>query len=404
MTVHEKFWGAVIARTPRIVPYLEPLARRYYRTGRLPRVITLGEETDDPDVVQALENTFEAFYVLDGRFTVEIAKLLRTDESMQALRKLLEPFLARPPDPAPEKAMVSAIRLQRGAYPALADCLDQLRTAGDLLKFFKEQPQPEQLLQGLLATATFIRENRQAPVTLCELGRRFFNNEHALHDPAAENLLLHILAVLQNEGQEASRSLFARFGIVANPCTTQAVLYGDFSYEQKGVRQDWPSALYKAGQSVILSWEQLHALSRLDAAAPLEGVITSEHVKPFQALVGQRLPYLLVLTNGYPNAAVVALLTALARQNWTCLHWGSTDPTGLRIAERVARVIPTTLIYSRPDRVEQPPGARQPLTTTQQQQLADLLAASPEFPFAREARDALARGWTDQRKTRLLTS
>lgn len=392
-------WNEHLEREPGIAPYLEVLARKFVRAGTIPKSITLGADPEEPGVRRALEFIFGGSDRKDGKLLVRLPEHLRTAEAMQALADRLG--IVAEPDAGNDRAaaLATAVLRQGLNYPQYAEMLNGLRSTEELTRLFQKHADAEKRLQGLLWAVAKLEANRSA-ITLSQLGAEALNDSKALRSGAWLKLLVVMLAWLADDDVAPPERVLARFGVVDNPYTTLALLYGPVAYEDASGRVwDWPAQLHAAGKALALTWAQVQGMQKLYPVSPVAGVITSENAAPFHHLVESRALSVCVYTEGYPNAAVMRVLELLAQAGLRARHWGDTDLDGLRIAGYVARVIPVELHISLQGMDKTFRDRLIPLTDVQRRRANAYLAAHPEFRFRDALVDTLRHGWLEQEQT-----
>ena len=392
-------WNEYLDREPGIAPYLEVLAQKFVRTGNIPRSITLGDDPGVPGVRRALEFIFDGCDRKGDRLVVRLPERLRTAESMQALADCLGLAAEAEAGDACAAARATAVMRQGLNYPQYAEMLRRLKDAGELTHLFQKHADAEERLQGVLRAVVRLESNRSA-ITLSQLGAEALNDSKSLRSGALLKLLVTMLSWGVDVAGESPERVLARFGVVDNPYTTLALLYGPMAYEDASGRVwDWPAQLHATGKAVALTWAQVQGMQKLYPVAPVEGVITSENAAPFHHLVESRASSVCIYTEGYPNAAVLRVLERLAQAGLRARHWGDTDLDGLRIAEQVSRVIPVELHLSPPRMAGAFQERLKPLTAAQRSRATAYLAAHPEFRFHDALVHTLQHGWLEQEQT-----
>ena len=395
----DTFWQEHLEREPGIAPYLEVLARKFVRSGAIPKSITLGADPEAPGVRRALAFLFGGSDRKDGKLVVRLPERLRTTEALQALADRLG--IAAEPDAGEDCATAKATAVLRQGlhYPQYAEMLNGLRNAEELTRLFQNHADAEKRLQGLLRAVAKLEANRTA-ITLSQLGAEALNDSKALRSGALLKLLVTMLAWVADDEGDTPERVLSRFCVVDNPYTTLALLYGPVAYaDASGRVWDWPAQLHADGKAVALTWAQVQGMEKLYPVAPVQGVITSENAAPFHHLVESRASSVCVYTEGYPNAAVMRVLELLAQSGLHARHWGDTDLDGLRIAEYVSRVIPVELHISPHGFFETFKDRLIPLTEIQLSRATAYLAAHSEFRFRDALLDTLQHGWLEQEQT-----
>ncbi|MEI6211807.1 MAG: Wadjet anti-phage system protein JetD domain-containing protein [bacterium] len=393
-------WQKHLAQEPGLEPYLRVLALKFVRTGVPPQSITLGPDPVQLPVRRALDFLFGGSSRKDGKLVVRLPERLRTVEGLQSLADLLGVA------PAPEAgeawigALNTAVLRQGLLHPRHVSLLGELRTADELKRLFQQDAQAEKRLHGLLCAVEKLEDNRAA-MTLSQLGAEALHDSKALRSGALLRLLVTMLARVGDMEEASPAQILSRFGVVDNPYTTLALVYGPVVYEDAhGRNWEWPVKLHEAGQAVAFTWEQVQGMRKMHPVGPVAGVITSENAAPFHTLVASRSSAICVYTEGYPNAAVLRVLELLAQAALGACHWGDTDLDGLRIAACVARVIPVALHgQGQADAREPNCDRRIPLTEAQRERALAYLAKHADFLFREALADTLQLGWLEQEQT-----
>lgn len=388
------FWQEHLQQTPGLAPYLTVLARKFVQSGRAPRTLTLGPVPEDAQLRRALEFLLGRCREKNGKLAIALPERLRTPEALQALADTLG---VAPAPTAPDGAGVIEKELlrQRLLHPELAGLLAGMRDWEDVRRLFRGRPDAAALLHGLLQAVAQLRVNAGA-ITLSQLGADALNDSKALRAGPPRRLLERMLATVAQMDEQAPGQVLARFGVIDNPYTTFALVYGPLVYVDAAARAwRWPLDLHAAGQAAALTWEQVQAMRAIRVEHAVAGVVTSENAAPFHRLVESRPPAVCVYTEGYPNAAVRRVLQLLAETGLTARHWGDSDLDGLRIAECVARVIPTELFV--PSATAR--SRLRPLTADQRRRAEAFLAAHPDFRCRDRLEATLREGWLEQEQS-----
>ncbi len=353
--------------------------------------LTLGDIPADKATRRALDEIFSGCREDNGRLKARLDDALREPERWRPLAELLG-LCAEPQAPAetPRQRLARALQRLKLLHPDDAAWTSALSQSEALPRFFRDRPTAEADLVRAVAAAAHLRAS-QTGLTLSELGTRFFNDSKSLRGGPLRALLFHLLRERAGgEGDEAA--LFSESGLIENPYTAHAALFAPVAYRTRdGAWLDWPYRLWQRGEASLLSWQTVSVIDELRLEASCGPLVTSENAAPFHRLVEARQTAL--YTAGYPNAAVRTLLRLFAQAGMTCRHWGDTDLDGYRIAEQVARCLPTEPIT--------PPATASKLTLTeeQHQRLERFITANPDYRFLDGLRHTLTNGWVEQEQT-----
>lgn len=390
-------WRQALLNAPEVRPLLEALAHKALRTGTMPVSATLGPRPAALQAERTLSFIFGGCRIRDGRIAVRLPDRLRTTDSLQAL---CEATGTRPPPPPAAEAATqrrtTALLRQALLHPAHRALLAELDGAGDLTWLFREREDAEAILNGLLQAVTLLLSDHPA-ITLSQLGGQVLRDSKALRSGSLRSLLGRMVARAADLPADDPDAVLGQHGVVDNPCTTMALIFGPLIYaDETGAEWDWPARLHAAGQPAVLTWDVVRRMHDVRLAAPVDGVLTSENAAPFHRLVESRCRAVCVYTAGYPNAAVCRLLERLGAAGLNGRHWGDTDLDGLRIASTVGRLLPMQLHRQDEATLARCADRLMPLTEAQLRRAAAFLDRHPDFRFRAELAFTMANGWLEQ--------
>lgn len=390
---------SLLNQEPGLEPYLRRIALKWAKGIPLPARMTLGPEPKEPAIRKALDRIFGGrLFYNSGKLTAEIPQALRDDAILAPLadvlgikRKIEQSSTA---DPA---VIFQRLRLM---HPELHAVHAWLRTSPEVERQLKDRPDQEQLLQQLLETADFLC-TCESPITLSRLGATFFNNSKRLRSGTPRKLLGGIMNALAGaEDTPENRGIaLQQFNVIDNPVTTQITLFGPVTLLRNGESDSWIADRFYRGEPVTLNSCNLQAVDAVQLPAAYNTVITSENAAPFHELITEPHAAIIVYTEGYPNAEVRRLLHLLARAGATCLHWGDTDPDGLRIAAIISEIIPTTLYRCGVEDMKHHAKRLKHLDDAKKARAAQMLTGLPDFPFREALEYSLNNGWLEQEST-----
>jgi len=389
------FWQERLERCPAMRPWLTRTARYAVTAEKLPATLTLGSVPEDKAVYQSLSEIFPGCREENGRLKAKLDSALRECALWRPLADLLGVKPAVPKTtPSPDERLEQTVRRLKVLFPGDSAFISQLRASDQLHRFFTSAESAPDDLVALFEALVSLRA-APAGLTLSELGAKWFNDSKALRNGPLRQQFENLLRLQSGDDDSDSATLLNACGIIENPYTTHVVVFAPFSYlTQDGAWLDWPHRLWQRGEAAILSWKTVRTLTAIRLEESCLSLITSENAAPFHRLVEMRRPAL--YTEGYPNAAVKTLLQRFAQAGAAGLHWGDTDLDGFRIAEQVARCIPSTFF----DPQQGLPHARlRRLTHEQHRRLEQFIDAHPDFTYLAELRHTLAHGWLEQEQT-----
>ena len=391
---------------------LEKVARRYALKGRLQGTLKLGQALDRDEIAQ-LHNFFAISPIhVNARNEIRLvfAKLLESGSEAQWLEKmgaaLGRPFEPQNADNGDEKTkkLLSRLRL---AFPGLNELIDAIEEEQAPLKRMlvtKGEEAANACCFQTAAAVQFVLQNT-VPITVSELGARFFHDSKVLRQGELRALFLLWLRFVSvdNEMLEKDEDLLASYHVQSNRLTVDAVLYGPVIYEKNGKIFDWIDTLYRQGEPATIGWSNIHNIDKMyfrDAENGPPELICCENEAPFSKLMRQKTLQCLLFTSGFPGSAVQKIYSLLAPQAAACYHWGDSDPAGLRIAAIMHSIYRLQLYRCDLQTLERHKAFLIPLTQKQKDICLHLLVSTPDFPFAEELLFTLENGWLEQESWR----
>ncbi len=390
------FWQERLNRCPAMRPWLLRAARRAVSGEQMPATLTLGDVPEDKAVRHALEELFPNCREESGRLKTRLDLTLRDQTLWLPLAELLGLMpKPSPPDP-PDALFTQTLRRLKVLHPDDIAFIDTLRSSDQLRRFFRTSHAACDDLVALFDVLVLLRTT-PAGSTLSELGAKCFNDSKALRGGPLRQLLEHLVRLQAGNPDDDATALFNAYGIIENPYTTHVVVFAPFAYRTRdGSWLDWPHHLWRQGEAAILSWKTVRSLTAIRLEEACHTLVTSENAAPFHRLVETR--HAALYTEGYPNAAVKTLLRHFAQAGVKGIHWGDTDLDGYRIAEQVARNIPTQL-YAPSETGNQLNKRHLRLTHEQHRRLTKFIDDHPDFPYLANLRQTLACGWLEQEQS-----
>lgn len=392
-----------------LLAVLDKIARRYSKRGRLSGRMKLGTALDHA----VLTRLHQYFGVAPLRInTKEETHLdfdrLLTEATQEQWLNRIGRRLGRPVQVAQSLAIeqeVSVIiaRLKL-AFPQLSKITDRLADpqSGIHALFFsmlkqKKAPALTDLAFQTAQAVVFLLSNHD-PITISELGARFFENSKALRQGEARQLLIDWLACCFGLDQEEDEHIWSHVHVYHDRLTVNAVIYGPIVYTKNGMTFDWIARLYQQGEPATLSWSNLQGIEEMGWAEKnvTPRLISCENEAPFSRLIREKGTDCLLFTSGFPNSAVHRLYALLAPRARDCLHWGDTDPNGLYIASLLYAIHPLSLYRCNLATIKRHTDYLLPLTARQRERAQTILNTIEAFPFPEELACTLASGWMEQ--------
>lgn len=391
------YWQERLDRCPAMRPWLLRAAKRAVTAhSLLPAALTLGEVPEDKTVRRALDEIFPGCREENGRLKARLDDAMRERERWLPLAGLLGIKPASSASEIPfQTRFTKTIQRLKLLHPDACALIASLHGDDVFKRFLKTSPSADEEIPALFDAALYLR-SLSSGITLSELGAKFFNDSKALRGGSLRQQLEHLLRLQTDDTEIDTAALFNACGVIENPYTTHAAVFAPFAYcAQDGEWLDWPYRLWQRGEAALLAWETVRAITVLRFEAPCTELVTSENAAPFHRLVEMRRAAL--YTEGYPNAAVKTLLRHFAQAGVSNCHWGDTDLDGYRIAEQIARILPTRFYAPPLDEKHRRRLLR--LTPEQKGRTERYLLAHPDFPYRNELCRTLEHGWLEQEQS-----
>ena len=390
---------------------LKKLGQRYERKGRLSGVMKVGNSLHF-DQLSELQNFFgiepirinrnnDVHILLDKAVSLEPESFWLQQISTTLGYQLKQETGERGREQ--REALLACLQL---AFPGLQRLTDGLREEEKTVrKLFTLFPAPDSAREvkdicfQLFTTIEFLQHNSE-PVTISELGARFFGNSKILRQGEIRSILLHWLSITGRAECENEEQLLAAVNIYHDRLTVNALLYGPIIYRKNGQEYDWIHRLYQIGEAATISWSNLQEIDEMywhtdDACSNPPRLICCENEAPFSLHMRQRPQDCLLFTSGFPNSAVQKVYRYLAPKASCSLHWGDTDPNGLRIAAILNEIHPLQLYRCDANSLLAHQKQLLPLTEKQRRAAYNLLD-EVTFPFRRELLLTVEKGWLEQ--------
>ncbi|MCB2212065.1 DUF2399 domain-containing protein [bacterium] len=415
----EQHLRAVMQDVPELRPVLVKLGRRLLRKPELRGQMKLGNGLPEPlktallrvlpndailirandDAVLRLDrivqDSGEVLAWIEAIFEVtgvrEEAENSTDNVSDEALRKMLDRGRLRWP----------------GLRPVWVDWGGRLR---DLRSTFRGQSEDsiQRELFALAETITWL-DGEHEPIGLMDLSARFFHDSKRLKTKSSLKRLLQRGLLFLRKGMfpedhdgdldEALDRVLGDVGVVDNLTASKVTVCGRLVYHKAGREYDWVARLHAVGESATLSLDNLRQIERIELPTDTP-VFTCENETPFNQLIRERHPGLIIYTAGYPNSAVRQLLSLLASAVEVVQHWGDSDLDGLRIAAQIHRIVPVQLWRCDLATLQRHRAQLLRVNNQQRTRAEVFLEQHPEFEFRDELQFSLAHGWLEQESWR----
>jgi hypothetical protein len=289
------------------------------------------------------------------------------------------------------------------AFPNLDKLLRHLQNFPDDLNRMLSNNSEQELTNScfqVAETLVFLLNNN-SPITISELGARFFENSKKLRQGELRSLLLRWLNLYCPDLDivEDEEQIWTNYHVYHDRLTVNAVIYGPIVYTKNGKEFDWILTLYQQGEAATVSWANLQGIETMrwqgcEASPP--ALICCENEAPFSQLIRRRASDAILFTSGFPGSAVRKIYELLAPQASSCFHWGDTDPNGLRIAAILNSIYSLQLYRCNVEVLQCHRDRLLPLTVKQKQTAEAILLNNQRFPFTNELAFTLENGWLEQ--------
>jgi len=389
---------------------LSKIARRYSLKTSLSGTMKLGENLDREQMA-SLANFFGlAPLRVNSREEVRLLfnVLLQNGSEVQWLKKIGD-SLGYSLQPQPENSNKTSGEATKRILASLLLAYPDLDTLFTVLQ--EDDSSIRSLLSGnsekkgkskcfIMAEIISFLMHNHSPITVSDLGARFYQDSKALRQGELRTLLVRWLRLFEPESELLDETdLLAIHRILHDRLTVNAVLYGPVIYEKNGKTFDWIYQLYRQGEAATVGWSTLQDIDKTylhgqDSSVP--DLICCENEAPFSGLMQQNKNRCLLFTSGFPSSAVQKLYRLLAPLAANCYHWGDSDPSGLRIATIMHELHPLQLYRCDLSSLQQRRKKLLPLSQQQKDAALSILMTQPDFPFPDELLFTLENGWLEQ--------
>ncbi|GBE29455.1 hypothetical protein BMS3Bbin04_00467 [bacterium BMS3Bbin04] len=397
--------------TPALRPLFVKLARRLERNSELKGRMKLGNRLP-ADVLNSLRRLLPGSAV-DVRPNYDVILRLDKIASDQTDEKLWIDAICTVVGVADDELagqtltvedwqrMIDRGRLQYPQFKQFWDRLADMRARylGSQRQRSSDDVQSE--LFALAKALTWLRSDHE-PIGLMELSARIFSDSKVLKTrPALLRALQDGLIVLRDgevepESFDALRTtILSEHGVFDNATGSKVTVFGPLVYVKHGEMYDWIARLHAAGESATLSWDNLRDIEKIELPLDTE-IITCENETPFNHLIRERHPGLIVYTAGYPNSAVNRLIRLLPPENGPIRHWGDSDFDGFLIASMLHEIRPVRLWRCDLATLHRCCDKMRAMDDGQRSRAEALLEQRPDFVFGEELQFSMHNGWLEQ--------
>ena len=388
------------------------IARRYELKGRLSGTMKLGQTINSREIAE-LHNFFGLSPIrVNAKEEVRLYfdKLLDSASQEQWLDKTgvaLGYVLTQKVNPKDDGRVEILLERLRLAFPDLAEIIQFLAedsSAIGRMLITKGEDWISTTFFQVAETVQFVLANNE-PITVSELGARFFSDSKALRQGELRAMVVQWLRLFSPDCEmlEKDEHVWASYNLLNDRLTVNCVIYGPVIYEKDGKVFDWIYRLYEQGEAATIGWSNIHDIDTMYFQPTKNGqpdLICSENEAPFSQLMRQQPSQCLLFTSGWPGSAVQKIYSFLAPQTANCYHWGDSDPAGLRIAAIMNSIHPLQLYRCDLATLQNLRSSLIPLSQKQKDICMQLLTTEPNLPFAEELLFTLENGWLEQESWR----
>jgi hypothetical protein len=395
-----------------LLEVLSKVARRYTQRGQLNGVMKIGTSLKH-EQLQILYNFFGIPPIrINNKEEVRLhfAFALENAPESEWIKKISSHLgykVQAASEQDPSQAIGTLINRLKLAFPDLEAITEKLDASQDDLKRMLKNETEANVTTFCFQAAEALRFllGNKTPITISELGARFFNNSKLLRQGEARHLILRWLNVYcpdldkgENEDQ-----IWATYHVYHDRLTVNAVIYAPIVYTKNGKEFDWIFKLYEQGEAATISWANLQGIEKIQWKERIDNppnLICCENEAPFSQLIRQKADDCIIFTSGFPGSAVCKIYELLGPQAAACFHWGDTDPNGLYIGSLLHSIYPLQLFRCGIETLRQHTQYLLPLSQKQEQRARFILQNNPHFPFRKELAYTLENGWMEQENWR----
>ena len=325
-----------------------------------------------------------------GKARGEVPDWLRAPAAWRALGQSV-----MSPDNAAETVEDFLQRL-KWRHPESSRVIGDLAEAPEVARFLADASRRPDWERLFTCVWTMTRHPDGEFKTLSQLGSDWFNDSKILRSGPLRRQLVQILAALTEISSDNEREVLASAFIEDNPYTSNVTVFAPFTFTTvEGAYFDFPLRMFEAGLVCQFPAETALAIDRIHWHGKSKTIVTSENAAPLVTFREKQVPVL--YTEGYPNLAVLKVMTDLAAAGLIAEHWGDADLDGLKIAELVEGNMPGSRVVAKEVLVDPKGQQGIPLTPSQAARIDRFLERHPDFKYADSVRLIRERGcWYEQ--------
>ena len=251
---------------------LRKIARRYELKGRLSGTMKLGQTINSREIAE-LHNFFGLSPIrVNAKEEVRLYfdKLLDSASQEQWLDKTgvaLGYVLTQKVNPKDDGRVEILLERLRLAFPDLAEIIQFLAedsSAIGRMLITKGEDWISTTFFQVAETVQFVLANNE-PITVSELGARFFSDSKALRQGELRAMVVQWLRLFSPDCEmlEKDEYVWARYNLLNDRLTVNCVIYGPVIYEKDGKVFDWIYRLYEQGEAATIGWSNIHDIDTM---------------------------------------------------------------------------------------------------------------------------------------------
>lgn len=390
MSIEPKDVLKLLEAAPKLRPLVMRWARQAAKGESPPNSFTLPNlgYAEQLDVERALG--VKMMRTPGGKVRGEFPDWLREPTAWRALGLAI----ADPNNPSEPTA--DFLLRQKWRLPGSQNVVDDLSVMPEVTRYLSDASKRTNWERLFTCLWTMTRHPDGEFKTLSQLGSDWFNDSKILRGGPLRRQLVLILAALTEMPPDNEREVLASIFIEDNPYTSNVTVFAPFTFTTvEGAYFDFPLRMFEEGLVCQFPAETAVAIDRIHWRGESKTIVTSENAAPLVTFAQDHVPVL--YTEGYPNLAVLKVMTNLAEAGLVAEHWGDADLDGLKIAALVEGNMPGSRIVAQ-DILADPKGLKGiPLTPSQMERIDRFLARHPDFKYADSVRLIRERGcWYEQ--------
>ena len=390
MSIEQKDVLNLLEAAPKLRPLVMRWARMAARGEMPPNSFTLSNlgYAEQLDVERVLG--VKMMRTPGGKVRGEFPDCLREPTAWRALGLAI----ADPNNPSEPTA--DFLQRLKWRLPGSQNVLDDLAETSEVTRYLSDASRRTDWERLFTCVWTMTRHPEGEFKTLSQLGSDWFNDSKILRSGPLRRQLVLILAALAEMSSDNEREVLASIFIEDNPYTSNVTVFAPFTFTTvEGAYFDFPLRMFEEGLVCQFPAETAVAIDRIHWRGESKTIVTSENAAPLVTFAQDHVPVL--YTEGYPNLAVLKVMTDFAEAGLVAEHWGDADLDGLKIAALVEGNMPGSRVVAREVLVDPKGQPGIPLSDAQAARIDRFLERHSDFQYADSVRLIRERGcWYEQ--------